>query len=124
MFKLQSPSKYFPLDVIHPLRRFFHCSKVFEFVNLSILLPFSISAIFLFHLFYIGKTFLTEDFFSSRETKIKSCSGQDWVSREGGARGSCHFWSKTAEHSVQCGQVCSYITPHEMGKGIGSIFTK
>ena len=71
MFKLQPPSNFFPFDAKHLTRLFFHCSKVFEFVNLSILMPFSISAIFLFHLFYIGKTFPLEDIFSYRETNKK-----------------------------------------------------
>ena len=39
--------------------------------------------------------------FSSEETnKQKSRLGRDQVNREGGAHGSCHFWSKTTEHSV------------------------
>ena len=39
MFKLLSPSKYFPFDIIHLWRHFFHCSKlelvdfVFELVD-------------------------------------------------------------------------------------------
>ena len=53
--------------------------------------------------------------FSSRETK-KSCLGWDWVKRGGRAQGSCCFGSTTAEHSAPCGQVCSCITHHEMGK--------
>ena len=44
MFKLQSPTKYSPFDVIHLLRCFFHCSK--QFLNSSILMPFSASDIF------------------------------------------------------------------------------
>ena len=49
---------------------------------------------FLFYLFHNSKTF------SSRETNKRSHLGWDWVNREGGAHGSCHFWSKTTEHSV------------------------
>ena len=46
MFKLQSPSMYSPFDAIHLLRWFFYCSK--QFLNLSILMPFSASALFCF----------------------------------------------------------------------------
>ena len=65
-FKLQSPSKYSPFDAIHLSRHFFPCSK--EFLNTSILMLFSASAVFLFHLFYISKMFPFEDF-SSRGAK-------------------------------------------------------
>ena len=34
------------------------------------------------------------------------------------------FWSETAEHSVQCGQVPSKITHHEMGKRVERVFKK
>ena len=34
------------------------------------------------------------------------------MNREGGAQGSCHFGSKTAEHSVRRGQARSYVTRH------------
>ena len=67
MFKLLSPTKYSPSDAIHLLRCSFHCSK--QFLNLSILMPFSASAVFFFHLFHIGKTFSFEDFLKSRGTK-------------------------------------------------------
>ena len=46
MFELQSPSKSSPSDAIHPLRFFFHCSE--QFLNSSILMPFSASAAFCF----------------------------------------------------------------------------
>ena len=36
--------------------------------------------------------------------KNKSPLGQNLVNREGGAQGSCCFWSKTAEHSARCGR--------------------
>ena len=44
MFKIQSPSKYSPLNAIHILKLFFHCSK--QFLNSLILMPFSASAVF------------------------------------------------------------------------------
>ena len=46
MFKLQSPSKYSPLDAMHLSRCFFHGSK--QFLNLQILMPFSASVVFCF----------------------------------------------------------------------------
>ena len=58
---------------------------------------------FLFHLFHIGKMFFSGDFFDPGKQK-KSLSRWDRVNREGGAQGSCRFWSKSAEHSVRCGQ--------------------
>ena len=61
MFKLQLPSKYSPSDAIHLLRCFFHCSR--QFLNLSMLIPFSASSVFLFYLFNISKMFAFEDFF-------------------------------------------------------------
>ena len=82
-----------------PLSRcFFHCSN--QFSTLSILMPFSASAIFCFTSSTSAKRFPLRTF-SSRKTK-KSHLGQDRVNREGGTRGSGHFWSKTAEHST-CG---------------------
>ena len=43
--------------------------------------------------------------FSSGETKKKVSEGEmGWIGRVGHRR-SCHFWSKTAEHSAQCGQL-------------------
>ena len=49
---------------------FSYCSK--QFLNSSILMPFSASAVFLFHLFHICKMFPFEGFFSYREIKKKS----------------------------------------------------
>ena len=82
IFKRHSPSKYSPFDTIHLSGLFFHCSK--QFLNSSILMPFSASAIFLLHLFHISKTFPYEDFFHPGKLK-KSLSGQDQVNREGRA---------------------------------------
>ena len=66
---------------------------------LLVLLPF------LFHLLHVGKMFPFEDFFSSKKTKRRSHLERSQVNREVRAWESGHFWSKTAEHSVQCGQV-------------------
>ena len=103
LFQLQSPSKYSPFDAIHLLRSFFHCSK--QFLNLSILVPFSASAIFCFTYSTSAKHFPLR---TSRETQ--SHSGWDWVNREGGVEGSCCFGSKTDEHSVQWG-MCACKSP-------------
>ena len=59
-FKLQSPSKHSPFDAVPLGRHFFHCLK--QFLNLSILMPFSASAAFFYHLCHIGKTFPFEEF--------------------------------------------------------------
>ena len=62
--------------------------------------------LFLFHLLHIGKKcFPLRTFF--HQGNKKSHSGGVGVNREGGAQGSYCFWSKSAEHSVRCGQVCS-----------------
>ena len=120
MFKLQSPSKYSPLDAIHPSRQFFHCSK--HFLN-SILMPFSASVILLFHLFHMDKTFPFEEFVHSGEQK-KSYLELSWENREDGPQGSYHFWSKSAEYSARRGQAHSQVTHHEMDKCFEGIFKK
>ena len=68
VFKPQSPSKYSPFDAIHLLRCFFHYSS--QFLNSSILTPFSASAVFWFQLFHIIKTFPFEDFCNSGKKKL------------------------------------------------------
>ena len=70
MFKLQSPSKYSPFDAIHLFETFFPLLK--QFLNLSILIPFSASAVFLFCFFHISKMFAFEDFFHPGKQKKKS----------------------------------------------------
>ena len=79
VFKLQAPSKCSPF-AIHLLRHFFHCSQ--QFLNPSILIPFSASGffclfcfVFKLHLFHIGKMLPFEDFFASGETNKKSHLG-------------------------------------------------
>ena len=74
-FKLQSSSKYSPLDEIHLLRHIFHCSK--QILNSSILMPFSASDVFCFTASTSAKRFSLRTS-SSRETKIKSCLRPDW----------------------------------------------
>ena len=106
MFKLQSLSKYSPSDAIHLSRCFFHCSK--HFLNSSIFMPFSASAVFLSHLFHISKTFLFEDFF--HPGNIKSFSGRDWINTEGGGQGSCRFWSKLPNTQCNVGR-CTRKSP-------------
>ena len=69
MFKLQSPSKYSPFDAIDLLKHFFHCLK--QFLDLSILMPLSASAIFFFSSssLHNRKTFPFEDFFHLENQK-------------------------------------------------------
>ena len=91
MFKLQSPSKYFPFNAIYPLRLFSHCSK--QFLNLLILMPFSASAIFCFTSSTSAKCFPLRTFFI-QGNKRKSLLGWDLVNREDGTRESCSFLVK------------------------------
>ena len=102
---------------------YFHCSKLF--LNLSIPMPSRASAggffCFVLSLQHQQNVSLW-GLFSSLGWGGR-CSGQEWMNREGGAQGSCHFWSKTG-HSGQCGQVHWQITRHEMGKGVERVFTK
>ena len=55
MFKLQSPSKYSPFVAVHQWGLSFHFSE--QFLNSSLLLPFSASAVFLFYFFRIHRMF-------------------------------------------------------------------
>ena len=95
IFKLQSPSKYSPVDAKHLIKTFFPLLEtVFELVNFCS--SFCAASVFLFHCLHISKSLPFEDF-SSRETK-KSHSGQDQVNGQGEAHGSCWFLSKTGQH--------------------------
>ena len=85
-------------------------------------MPFSASAIFYFTSSISAKHFTLRTFFI--QGNKKSCSGWDQVNREGGAQGSHQFGSKTAVHSVQCGQVCLLVTHHEMGNCVERVFKK
>ena len=99
-FKLQSPSKYLPFEAIHLLRCFSTSQNSFwthQFWCLLVLLPF-------FCFIHIGRMFPVRSFFHPGK---QSHSGWDWINRESGAWGPRHPWSKTAEHSAQCGQVRS-----------------
>ena len=62
---------------------FFHCSE--QFLNSLILMTFSISAIFWFHLFYNSKTFPFDDFYHARkQTNKKYHWGKiRWIGRVG-----------------------------------------
>ena len=102
MFKLQSPSNYSPFDAIQLLKFFFYCSE--QFLDPSILKLFSASAIFCFTSSTSTKRFPLRTFFILGN---KSHLGQDQMKKKGGTRGLCHFWSKTAKHSAQFGQVHS-----------------
>ena len=87
MFKFQSPSKYSPFDAMHLLRYFFHCSK--QFLNMSVFMVFSASAICCFTSSTSAKHFPFRTIFTPGNKK--SHSRQDQVNREGGTQGSCHF---------------------------------
>ena len=103
MFKLQPPANYSPSDAMHLLSCFSHCSE--QFLNSSILTLFSASAVFCFPSFMSAKCSLLRAFFIQGNKK-KIHSRRVWVNREGRAPGSCHFGSKTAEHSARYGQMC------------------
>ena len=81
MFKHQSPSKYSPLDAIHLSRCFFHCSK--QFLNSSVLMPFSAPDIFCFTSSSSAKRFTLRIFFIQRnKTKslgVRSGEQGGWV---------------------------------------------
>ena len=116
MVKLQPLSKFTLFDAIH---LFFSTAEnsfwICRFWCLLVLLPFFVSP--LPHWLNVSLWGI----FSTRGNK-KSHLGQDWVNREGGAWESCCIWSKTAEHSVQCGWVHSQIAHCEMGKHVERIF--
>ena len=69
--------------------------------------------------FHCSNSFWTQEFWC-----LFSHLRQDQVNRECGEWGSCPFWSKTAEHSMQCGQVHSWITNHEMDKHAERVLNK
>ena len=76
-FKLQSPSKYSPFDVIHLSRLFFHCSNQFwthQFWCLLVLLTFFVSPR------PHRQNVSLQGLFSSGKTK-KNCWGWDWMHR-------------------------------------------
>ena len=82
MFKLQSPSKYSPFDTVHLLRCFFHCSK--QFLNLSILMSFSASAVFCFASSTSAKhSPLMTFFIQGNKQKKVTWSEIGWIGRVG-----------------------------------------
>ena len=81
-----------------------------KFLNSSILMPFSASAIFCFT--------------SSTLAKKKKSLGERSGEQGGWSSEVMLFWSKYPEHFVGCGQVCSWITHHEIGKHIERVFKK
>ena len=79
MFKLQSPSKYFPFNAIYPLRLFSHCSTV---LNASMLMPLVLLWFFVLPLPH-GQNFSLWGLFSSRETKKVAWGENRWIGRVG-----------------------------------------
>ena len=61
--------------------------------------------------------------FSSGGTKT-NCSGWDQVNKEGGAWGSCHFWSETAQHSALCKQLHYRVMGKQPWKSLPKILTE
>ena len=121
MFKLQSPSKLSPFDAIYLSRHLFPLLKtVFKLIDFDVL---SASAIFCFTSSTSAQCFPLRTFFHMGKHK-RMLLGVRSGAQAGWGRGSRHFWSKTAEHSVQYGQVCSKITHHEMGKRTERVFQK
>ena len=99
MFKLQSPSKYSPFDAIHPLR---HFSTSKQFLNLSILIPFTASAIFCFTSSTSAKCFSLRTFFIQGNKQTKVAWGMiGWIGRVG-RWGHAVFGQKllNTQHSV------------------------
>ena len=72
-------------------------------------MPFSVSAIFCFNFSIPEKHFLLKTFyFNLGKQTTKVAQGEiGGIALEGGAREAHPFSSKTAEHSVLCGQVHS-----------------
>ena len=75
---------------------------VFELVNFDT--PFSASAVSCFTSSTSAKRFPLRTFIN-QENKNQSCSRRDRMNREGGAQGSCCFWSKLLNTQHGCGQV-------------------
>ena len=112
MFKLQSPSKYSPFDAIHSWEVFFTAQNSFWTSWFWCLL--GLLLVFISPLPHRQNISLWR-LFSSRETK-KLFRGR-LGDRDGGTWGSCHFWSKTAEHSAWRGQVrCKSTITKRMNK--------
>ena len=74
MFKLQSPSKYSPFDTIY-LLRFFFSSK--QFLDSSVLMAFSVSAVFYFTSFALAKGFPLRTFLIQGNKQKKCCLGRE-----------------------------------------------
>ena len=82
-------------------RDIFPTAQTKQFSNVSILMPFSASAVFCFTSSTSAKRSPLRTFFI-QGSKIKSCSRQDRVSRESGARGHAVFGQKllNTQHGV------------------------
>ena len=107
MFKLQSPSKYSPFGAIHLSRYFFHCSK--QFLNLSILMSLSASAIFGFTSFTSAKHFPLKTFFTLGN-KPKCHLGEiGWIGMVG-HRGHAIFGQKLLNTQCTVGR-CTHKSP-------------
>ena len=81
MFKLQSPSKSSPFDAVHLWRRFLYCSK--QFLNSSILMPFTASAVFCFNSSMSAKCFPVRTIFIQGDKKKFTWGKSGWIGRVG-----------------------------------------
>ena len=103
--KLQSPTKYSPFDAIHLSRYFFTAQNSFWTCQFWC---FIVRLLFFVLLLPHGQNISLWGICSSKEiNEQKRHLGQNWGNREGEAWESRHFWSKTSERSVPCGQVRS-----------------
>ena len=122
MFKCQSPLQYSPFDAIHLSRPFFHCSK--QFLSLSVLMPFSVSAVFCFSSPTSGKCFSLRTFFI-RGNKKKSCLGKiEWIGRMGHGAHAV-FGKKLLNTQCSVGRcACKSPIMKWMGKRIETVFKR
>ena len=102
MFKLQSPSKYSPFDAIDLLKHFFHCLK--QFLDLSILMPFSDSVTFCFTSSISEKQFPLRTFFIQGNKKKVAQGEIKWMERveHGGHNVFGQKWMNTEHDMGRC----------------------
>ena len=119
MFKLQSPSKYSPFDAIYHTRHFFPLHKiVFELIHFDV---FQCFTVFCFTSSTSVKCFPLRMFFYLRG---KICfSGQDLVTREGGAQGYAIFGQKLLNIQRGVGR-CACKSPIMKWKCIERVLSK
>ena len=120
MFKLHVTFKVLSIWCNTPIKTFLLLLKTV--LNSLILMPFCASAVFCFISFTSAKHLSLRTFFIQWNKKVTWGEIQ-WIGRVGHGDHAV-IWPKTAAHSVQCGQVHSYIIYHKMGKCIERVFKK